>query len=78
MNATGVGPIQASTSCHFKIPLTYPDTVSIGPHVSEIQDDRFTMKTTLLVINISELLLKALAYSLFQLNRHKETPVPQK
>jgi len=43
MNATGIGPILASTSCRFKIPLTYPDTVSIGTHVSNIEDDRFTM-----------------------------------
>ena len=44
MEATGVGPILASTSCRFKIPLTYPDTVSIGTRVSEIENDRFTME----------------------------------
>jgi acyl-CoA thioester hydrolase len=44
MEETGVGPILASTSCRFKIPLTYPDTVSIGTRVSEFQDDRFTME----------------------------------
>ena len=43
MEETGVGPILASTSCRFRIPLTYPDTVSIGTRVSEVQDDRFTM-----------------------------------
>jgi acyl-CoA thioester hydrolase len=44
MEETGVGPILASTSCRFKIPLTYPDTVSIGTRVSTIEDDRFTME----------------------------------
>jgi acyl-CoA thioester hydrolase len=44
MEATGVGPILASTSCRFKIPLTYPDTVSIGSRVPQIEDDRFTME----------------------------------
>ena len=44
MEATGVGPILASTSCKFKIPLTYPDTVSVGARVSKIEDDRFTME----------------------------------
>ena len=43
MEETGIGPILASTSCRFKIPLTYPDTVSIGTRVSEVQADRFTM-----------------------------------
>ena len=44
MEETGVGPILASTNCRFKIPLTYPDTVSIGTRVSTIEDDRFTME----------------------------------
>ena len=44
MEATGVGPILAATSCQFKIPLTYPDSVSIGTRVSEIEVDRFTMQ----------------------------------
>jgi acyl-CoA thioester hydrolase len=44
MEATGVGPILAATNCRFKIPLTYPDTVSIGTRVPEVQDDRFTME----------------------------------
>ncbi|HEX6622399.1 MAG TPA: acyl-CoA thioesterase, partial [Pyrinomonadaceae bacterium] len=43
MDETGVGPILASTRCKFILPLTYPDTVSIGARVSEIEDDRFTM-----------------------------------
>lgn len=40
---TGIGPILASTQCQFRIPLTYPDTVSIGARVTEVKDDRFTM-----------------------------------
>jgi len=44
MEATSVGPILAATNCRFKIPLTYPDTVSIGTRVPEIADDRFTME----------------------------------
>ncbi|HSE32410.1 MAG TPA: thioesterase family protein [Pyrinomonadaceae bacterium] len=44
MEETGVGPILASTSCRFKLPLRYPDTVSIGTRVSTIEDDRFTME----------------------------------
>ena len=43
MEETGVGPILASTNCRFRIPLTYPDTVSIGTRVSTIEEDRFTM-----------------------------------
>src|SRR4028118_457272 len=44
MNETGIGPILASTSCKFKIPLTYPDTVSVGTKISVVEKDRFVMK----------------------------------
>jgi acyl-CoA thioester hydrolase len=43
MTRTGVGPILASTSCRFKIPLTYPDRVLSGAKVSKIEEDRFVM-----------------------------------
>ena len=44
MHETGVGLILASTQCRFRLPLTYPDTVSIGARVSELEGDRFLMK----------------------------------
>ena len=44
LGETGVGPILASTGCKFRVPLTYPDTVSVGASVSEIGGDRFVMK----------------------------------
>jgi acyl-CoA thioester hydrolase len=44
MNQTGVGPILASIQCKFKIPLTYPDTVSVGTRIPSIEQDRFVME----------------------------------
>ena len=41
---TGIGPILGSTSCKYKLPLTYPDTISVGTKISDIAEDRFTMK----------------------------------
>ncbi len=43
MKATGLGPILASTQCKFKIPLSYPDRVSVGAKISKIEADRFIM-----------------------------------
>ena len=40
----GVGPILAATQCKFKIPLTYPDRVTIGAKVETIEKERFTMQ----------------------------------
>ncbi len=44
MIETGDGAILASTECNYRIPLTYPDTVSVGAKVVEIGDDRFVMR----------------------------------
>jgi acyl-CoA thioester hydrolase len=41
---TGIGPILASVSCQFRIPLTYPDVVSVGTRISNLGEDRFTME----------------------------------
>ena len=41
---TGIGPILGSLQCRFKIPVTYPDHVSVGSWVSQIDADRFIIK----------------------------------
>ena len=44
MDQTGIGPILGSIQCRFKMPLTYPDTISVGTRVSRIEEDRFVME----------------------------------
>ncbi|MGF1715616.1 acyl-CoA thioesterase [Photobacterium chitinilyticum] len=41
---TGIGPVLGETSCRYKLPVTYPDTLYVGSRVSELKDDRFTME----------------------------------
>ena len=43
MQETGIGPILAETRCRYRIPLTYPDNVSVGARVSALEGDRFIM-----------------------------------
>ncbi|MFH1982109.1 MAG: thioesterase family protein [Pseudomonadota bacterium] len=43
MQETGIGPILAETRCRFRIPLTYPDTLTVGARVSALEGDRFIM-----------------------------------
>lgn len=43
MEETGIGPILASTQCRYKVPLAYPDNVSVGTRVSSVEEDRFIM-----------------------------------
>lgn len=40
----GAGPILHSTRCRFRVPLTYPDTISMGVLIGAVQDDRFLMQ----------------------------------
>jgi acyl-CoA thioester hydrolase len=44
MERKRIGPILHSTSCRFRIPLTYPDTVTVGAHIRDIGIDRFSMR----------------------------------
>jgi len=41
---TGIGPILGSTSCKYKLPLTYPDTLSVGARITSSGEDRFSMQ----------------------------------
>ncbi len=44
---TGIGPILAWADCRFRRPLEYPDTVSIGIRIRDVEGDRFTMETVI-------------------------------
>ncbi len=46
-----IGIVIASISCKFKIPLVYPDTLTVGTTIESIQEDRFTMKHLLISHN---------------------------
>lgn len=48
LESTGIGPILHSANCRFRIPLTYPDTISIGIRGVDIERDRFTMEYRIL------------------------------
>lgn len=37
----GTGPILASTSCRFRRPVAFPDTVTVGVRVTDVSEDRF-------------------------------------
>lgn len=41
---TGIGLILASTECRFRIPLTHPDTVTVGAKTTKVDKDRFQME----------------------------------
>jgi acyl-CoA thioester hydrolase len=44
MERDQIGAILHSTSCRFRRPVFFPDTVEIGGRASEVGDDRFMME----------------------------------
>ena len=44
MKKTGLGIILAETQCRFRVPLIYPDTVTLGTRLKSLGHDRFTME----------------------------------
>ena len=44
MQSSGIGPILKDAYTKFRFPITYPDTISVGIRVVELQADRFRME----------------------------------
>lgn len=40
----GIGPILASTSCNFRAPLTFPDTIAVAARTTAIREHAFIMQ----------------------------------
>lgn len=47
----GIGPILHSVYCRFRIPLTFPDMVTVGIRARNLQHDRFGMETSIVSHN---------------------------
>jgi acyl-CoA thioester hydrolase len=75
--ATGVGPILAWTSCRFRRPLAYPDTVSVGTRVSKIDHDRFTMHTVIVSHKLGEVAAESEGIVVaFNYREQQKVPLP--
>jgi len=78
LNENGVGPILAATSCRFKAPLTYPDTVLAAAKVTAIEKDRFMMDYR--IVSTKQQKVAAEADSVivtFDYRANKKVPVPE-
>ena len=43
----GIGPIVASVTCHYRRPLNYPDTITIGTRVTGVRNSSLRMEQRL-------------------------------
>jgi acyl-CoA thioester hydrolase len=77
MKSTGIGPILASTSCKYIKPITYPDTVSVGARVTNIEEDRFGMEYTMLSQEKEEITATGTALVVsYDYNKNKKANIP--
>jgi acyl-CoA thioester hydrolase len=75
--ATGVGPILASTQARYRRALTYPDAVAIGARVIEVQEDRFVLEHRIASRRLGEIATEGQALIVsFDYRAGKKTPLP--
>lgn len=76
--ATGIGPILASTKCDYKAPLTYPDTIKIGATIEELAEKRFLMHYAVWSTNQQKVVAEGEGLVVyFDYNAGKSCPVPE-
>ncbi|MEJ7618043.1 MAG: thioesterase family protein [Pyrinomonadaceae bacterium] len=78
MKETGIGPIQATAQCRFRIPLTAPDTVTVGTKVSRIEADRFLMEFAVLSHQHQKVAAEGQGMIVsYNYREKKKTPLPE-
>ena len=75
---TGVGPILAWADCRFRLPLSYPDTVSIGARIVDVQEDRFTMQSVVVSHALKQVAAEGQQRLVsFDYRKNEKAPLPE-
>jgi acyl-CoA thioester hydrolase len=79
MKAENIGPILASITCHYRLPITYPDVVLIGARISRIGRTSLTMDHLLLSEAASAVAAEGTStLVIYDYNAARPHPVPDK
>jgi acyl-CoA thioester hydrolase len=74
-----VGPILGAISCRFRAPLAYPDRVSVGVKVSQVEKDRFVMSYSIFSHKSWKLVAEGESTIVcFDYQQGRKTPLPEK
>ena len=74
-----MGPILASASCNFKVPLTYPDTIKIAASIDQIWEKRFNMHTVVYSETLNKIAAEGEAIVVYyDYNRSTSCKIPDK
>ena len=73
-----IGPILGSTSCRFKIPLIYPDTIYVGSKMKYMSKKSFTMEHIIVSDKISEIVAEGKSVVVcYNFQNSKTTDIPE-
>lgn len=76
---SGIGPILKSTACTFRVPLVFPDTITVGAKVSEVKVDRFTMNYAIYSHHYQKIAAEGEGVVVsFNYHRNEKAPLPAK
>ena len=72
------GVILAKQDCKYLFPVTYPDTITLGIRVNEMQEDRFTMHCRMFSRRHNRLVAIANAVMVtFDYRQRRKAPIPE-
>jgi acyl-CoA thioester hydrolase len=78
MKAENIGPILASITCHYRLPITYPDLVLIGARITRIGRSSLTMDHLLMSEAASAVAAEGTStLVLYDYNTARPHPVPE-
>ncbi len=78
MKESGIGPILGSVQCRFKIPLVFPDTISLGTRISQMSEDRITMTHRILSHKLQKIVAEGESIGVsYDYNTLKKAPLPE-
>jgi acyl-CoA thioester hydrolase len=75
---TGIGPILSWTDCRFRRPLAYPDTVSIGTRIRDVESDRFVMDSIIVSHALGQVAAEGKQHVvIYDYRNHQKAPLPE-
>jgi acyl-CoA thioester hydrolase len=77
LESANIGPILASTTCHYRRPLTYPDTVRVGTRTLKVGTTSLTLEHRMVGLASNAVAAECSAVLvLYDYNKAEPCPIP--
>ncbi|MFT7623996.1 MAG: acyl-CoA thioester hydrolase [Myxococcota bacterium] len=77
METDGIGPILGYTDCRFRKPVKYPDFVTIGARVRDLEVDRFIMEYEVISRELADVVARGTGRIVtFDYKTQQKAPIP--